>query len=190
MKWLVFSKDRPYQLDAFIRSAVENGQIEKSDITVLHRYDDKYRESLEALYKEHSECYFLTESDFKNQVICWVEKADSLISFATDDAVFTRSVEKEAVSLTMQQNPSVLTFSLRLGMHLDYCYPTAQQQPIPSGQVVSGIFAWDSSLASGDWGYPLSVDGHVFRPAEILEILKRAEYSNPNTLEASMQFYK
>jgi hypothetical protein len=84
-------------------------------------------------------------------------------------------------------NPIVLTFVLRLGLHLDYCYPTSQAQAVPSGQVISGIFAWDSRGAQGDWGYPLSVDGHVFRSHELLQILNAVDFKNPNTLEANIQ---
>jgi hypothetical protein len=187
MKWLVFSRNRAYQLDAFISSASANGGIKKSDITVLHRYDKEYQASLDSLMSEHGDCNFLAEDKFREQVCDWVAQAGGLVSFATDDALFTRSVNHEVIETVMRENPTVLTFVLRLGLHLDYCYPTATKQTVPNGQVISGIFAWDSSVAQGDWGYLLSVDGHVFRSSELLEILKSVNFKNPNTLEANIQ---
>src|SRR5438093_12235405 len=38
----------------------------------------------------------------------------------------------------------------------------------------------------GDWGYPMSLDGHVFRTAEIRPLLERLDYVNPNALEAAL----
>jgi len=40
-----------------------------------------------------------------------------------------------------------------------------------------------------DFGYPLSVDGHIFRTKEILKLTKKVSFSNPNTYEASLQIF-
>lgn len=187
MKWLVFSRNRPFQLDSFLRSASENAEIDKRDISVLHRYDAEYSESLDILKSEHPDCSYIDESNFREQTIEWVNSASDIISFATDDAIFTRKIRSDLAREVLLQNPAILTISLRLGLHLDWCYPTNSKQSVPNGQIISQLFAWDSKTAEGDWGYPLSVDGHIYRKQEILEMLKRLEYKNPNTLEACMQ---
>lgn len=190
MKWLVFSRNRPLQLDAFLRSAKENAGIDEKDVSVLHRYDAEYSESLEILKSEHPSCEFIEESRFREQTVEWIERAPDVISFATDDAMFTREVKSDFVREILLQNPSILTVSLRLGLHLNWCYPTNQQQIVPNGQVVSQLFVWETSSADGDWGYPLSVDGHVYRKKEILELLKLIPFNNPNELEANLQSLK
>lgn len=191
MKWLVFSRNRPFQLDSFLRSAKENARIDKRDISILHLYDSEYSESLRILKSEHPECEFIDETSFREQTLAWVENASSdFLSFATDDAVFTRETRVGTAKEILSQNPAVLTVSLRLGLHLDWCYPMNCQQAVPNGQIFSEVFAWDTRSAEGDWGYPLSVDGHVYRKQEILEMLKRVPFSNPNTLEANLQSMK
>ena len=190
MNWLVFSRNRPLQLDAFLRSAKENAGIDEKNVSVLYRYDVEYNKSLEILKSEHPSCEFIEESHFREQTIEWVERSSDTISFATDDAVFTREVKSDFVREILLQNPSILTVSLRLGLHLNWCYPTNHQQIVPNGQVISQLFIWDTNLADGDWGYPLSVDGHVYRKQEAIEMLKRVAFTNPNMLEANLQVLK
>lgn len=190
MKWLVFSKNRAYQLDAFIRSASKNAGISKSDLTILYKYDPEYLESLKALMNENPECTFIEEVDFKSQTIEWVKNSGFFVSFATDDAIFTRFADVNKACEVLRQNSQIFTFSLRLGLHLDFCYPISQKQQVPNGQIISEIFLWNSNNANGDWNYPLSVDGHIFRSNEILEILEEVDFKNPNTLEANIQAFR
>ena len=39
----------------------------------------------------------------------------------------------------------------------------------------------------GDYGYPLSLDGHIFRSGEIYAFVKNCTYHNPNTMEGAWQ---
>jgi GT2 family glycosyltransferase len=43
---------------------------------------------------------------------------------------------------------------------------------------------WHWQGMEGDWGYPMSLDGHIFRTAQIAPLLERLPYRNPNELEA------
>ena len=187
MKWLVFSRNRPYQLDAFLSTAKKNAGISPQDIFVLYKYDDEYLECLDTLMKEHEGCTFLEETDFRKQVLDWVSESNEFVSFATDDALFTRAFNSDVIEGTLRNNPAVLLFSLRLGLHLDWCYPTNSLQKVPDGQVNFGVFAWNFRSAEADWGYPLSVDGHVFRKDQLLSMVSAIDFKNPNTLEANLQ---
>jgi hypothetical protein len=40
-----------------------------------------------------------------------------------------------------------------------------------------------------DFGYPLSVDGHIFKTKDILKLSNLVGYKNPNTFEASLQIF-
>ena len=59
-----------------------------------------------------------------------------------------------------------------MGLHLDYCYPLSVSQKVPDGQVLDGVFGWNFTNAEHDWAYPLSVDGHVFRSNDMLQMLE------------------
>jgi hypothetical protein len=191
MKWMVFSKDRPYQLDAFLRTAEKNGKIDPADISVLYRYTDGFEKSIDILKKEHPEVNFIAQGDFKKDVMQWLTSQNCVtVSFATDDALFTRDVRSNFVEFILANNPHIKTFSLRLGLHLDHCYPTNSAQSLPNGTLQEGILFWLAESAEGDWNYPLSVDGHVFRREEIVSMFSKFGFSNPNNLESNWQWLK
>jgi hypothetical protein len=48
----------------------------------------------------------------------------------------------------------------------------------------NNVFTWVG--ADGDYGYPMSLDGHIFRTEDIALYLKDGDYSNPNLLESIM----
>jgi len=60
-------------------------------------------------------------------------------------------------------------------------------QPVPTGNTQGEFFIWQWVNSQFDWNYMFSVDGHVFRKSEIYSWISHLDFSNPNTLEASMQ---
>ena len=52
-----------------------------------------------------------------------------------------------------------------------------------------GALSWDWSVHYMDFGYPLSVDGHIFRTKEISKLTKKVSFENPNTYEAALQMF-
>lgn len=187
MRWLVFSRNRAYQLDALLRTLQANGGIDPATVTVLHRYDGRHAAQLDLLRDDYREVAWIEEADFRGQVVDWVKAVgDDLATFATDDALVTRPVDLAPVADALRL-PQVLAFSLRLGLHLDWCYPRHAPQPPPRGVRRGEVFCWRWSEGEADWGYPLSVDGHVFRVPALLWALEQIAFSNPNTLEANLQ---
>jgi hypothetical protein len=53
-----------------------------------------------------------------------------------------------------------------------------------------GALSWDWSVHYLDFGYPLSVDGHIFRTKDILKLTKKVGFTNPNTFEAALQIFE
>ncbi len=118
---------------------------------------------------------------FKTDVLGLVPLT-GFVSFFVDDQVFVREWdEREAVA----------GLSLRLGVHLSKCYPTASIQSLPSFRVRSdGRLEWAWREGDGDWGYPLSIDGHVFEARELRAFVGAVECRSPNTLEAALQAFR
>jgi hypothetical protein len=110
---------------------------------------------------------------------------DGKIFFLVDDIVFTEMVDyRFLVSLNLSET----VFSLRMGEHLDYSYVVASKQPLPATlEVQENCLTWKWRDGSLDWGYPLSVDGHIFTIAEVLLWAKHLNYSSPSSFEDSLQ---
>ena len=161
--------------------------MSEGQITVLYRYDDQYSSALEEVKKEFSDCIFLQDDNFKNQVCDFLSSGSEHCFFLVDDIVFRKQIDLRTCENILSHNPNVLTFSLRLGLHLNYCYPMQEVQHVPNGQVQQGMFLWDWTRGHHDWGYPFSVDGHVFRKAQLLDWCKHLEFYNPNTFEGEIQ---
>jgi hypothetical protein len=182
---MVFSRNRPMQLHCLLESIEKYTNLSK--IKVLHRYDDRYVEGLKQVQLLHPSVEFLEEVGFESQVKSFLSKGEKHCTFFVDDIVVKDEIDFTHVCNVLENNPPFLTFSLRLGTHLTKCYPNNSQQQVPNGSINSGFFIWGWKGASHDWGYPLSVDGHVFRRAELESWCNHLKFKNPNQFESVMQ---
>lgn len=113
--------------------------------------------------------------------------------FLVDDDIFIAPVDLGAFALDCSTDT---IGSLRLGSNLNWCYPRNSEQQLPrfidldcdpteERHVQYISWYWEEGIL--DWGYPLSLDGHVFNTTDIQIILKHAIFHSPNTLEAHIQ---
>lgn len=122
---------------------------------------------------------FYGQRDFKKDFEGMLPDRGPVIFFV-DDQIFVRDWNAEA-------RPGL---SLRLGRNLTRCYPTNSAQPLPKFRSAGGgLLRWTWGDGHGDWGYPLSLDGHVLDSGELKSMLVQLDYASPNQLEASLQRY-
>lgn len=158
-----------------------------SRINVLHRYDPEFVDSLNQVKSVHQDVNWVQEESFRDDSLRLVASSNDYCAFLVDDILFKEETQVNSIIDVMQKNQSVFCFSLRLGLHLNYCFPTDSQMNVPNGSVMNGLFAWLWKGCSYDWGYPLSLDGHVFRKGQILELMNAIPFKNPNELESNLQ---
>jgi len=182
---IVFSKDRAMQLDLFLRGF--NKMVKDSDtykINVLYTYsNDEFKNGYGVLYELYPDVCFHFESDFKQDLLDLVDVEKRHTVFFVDDNVFKDYLDFYDRQMDVfNEDGSILCRSLRLSRTLSYCYPTQKPmlQPKFDG---NGVYNW--KRAEGDYGYPMSVDGHIYRTSELLPYLS-GTYTNPSTFEGSM----
>jgi hypothetical protein len=177
MNVIIFSKDRAAQLDLLLRSMPEF----PLNVNILYNYsNDKFSAAYDQMLDEQDQVndeQFTEQDDFKENLIDIVAQSDPLIVFFTDDDIFINPLP-EIPDLP----DNVACLSLRLNPHMDYCYTLNRPQKPPKMQ--NNI--WDWRNADADYGYPMSLDGHIFRTADILPLLEKLDYHNPNTLEGQL----
>lgn len=190
---IIFSKDRAIQLHALLASFFE---LVKGDATiyVLYTISDYEHETayedVRKIFKEQN-VKFIKEKDFRRDLI---EVLDAISTkkmfFLVDDIIFTEPFE---LSDFIKYNTKKYVPSLRMGRNLTYAYTTQQEQPLPNfirdELADNNKFIWKWENGSLDWGYPLSVDGHLFDSREIGTLIKNSNFKAPNTLEESLQLY-
>ncbi|MDD2237827.1 MAG: hypothetical protein PHG65_11545 [Kiritimatiellae bacterium] len=193
---LCFSKDRPLQLDGYLRS-VHRWFAHPPEITVLYTStDSEIRDGYEELKREHPEVHFLPEQDFALQVLQWLDAVQTpLVLFGCDDVVYYQPVNVNVAGQVLREHPDVLGFSLRLGLNI--CHTHTRDDPIPPPAFITQepILRWRWANAASDWGYPFELNGTLYRVERVRSILhlleklrqgdSRVEWRHPNFLESS-----
>lgn len=179
MTTIVFSKDRAMQLEAFLRS-YKRHVAPLRGIFILYAASSEYHEKA---YREVFDAYqfavpVLQSDSFKMDVLRLVPVEGNVVFFV-DDQVFIRPwivVEESGLSL-------------RHGLHLTRNYNSndAPQAIPPYETLDDGRISWRWADGEMAWGYPLSLDGHVYHAGEMRAMIEAIEFRSPNTLESELQ---
>lgn len=180
---VVFSKDRAMQLEAFLHSKELLVVSSIDDLVYVYytassiAHGKAYRE----VFKSYPWSVPRLQGSFKHDIVQLVPR-NGLFSFFCDDQIFVRP---------WREMEAVPGLSLRLGAHLTMCYPTRQPQPLPTFRSLGeDRLTWSWADGHGDWGYPLSLDGHVFDAGRLREMVTVLNFNSPNSLEAALQLFK
>lgn len=188
---IIFSKDRPAQLDLLLRSLKQNAPAFYDRALVVYKPTTVgFAEGYLTCEKEHPSVLFFEElhhtESFGGQVLVHLSNADTKIAFFVDDDVIYRPLPVPNPAAWLDLFPETLAFSLRLGRNTRFCYPLNRQQAGPNRIGLGEFDMWRWSVEDGDNAYPGSLDGHIFRRDQLLEMLDGAEFSNPNQLEEAL----
>jgi hypothetical protein len=186
---IIFSYDRPLQLYALLESiAIHVDGLQ--DIFVIYRSSNPVFESgYKKVKQDFSAVHYMCQGnnpakDFKQLTVkAFQQNNTKYVLFAVDDIVVKEDVDLNDVILRMDRH-NAYGFYLRLGLHLDYCYALDTKMMVPKVQAFDGAYTWYFNAATGDWGYPHTVDMTVYRKKDIAESILHMSYENPNLLEA------
>jgi len=189
---IIFSKNRANQLELFLRSMkFYFKEFSESTINVLYTYsDDNFKAGYDKLFTIHkdSNIKYIKETDvFKHHVLLLLNPEILYTVFFVDDIVFKNPFSLESKQFKLfSMNNDILTLSLRLHPNLTYCYAAGFRISPPSFDS-NLLFKWYGQ--QGDYGYPMSLDGHFFRTNDILPIIKVISFNNPNSFESILSNY-
>lgn len=190
---IIFSKDRPAQLDLLLRSMKQNAPAFAENCRVILRDGEEYAASYAICEREHREVIFdreRPEAGFQWLVGHWLRVlAGAKVAFFVDDDVIYRPLPVAHPAAFLDLFPATLCFSLRLGRNTTECYPLRCSQEQPLSSVLGYDFiAWDwrDTTTQHDFAYPASLDGHIFRRDWLLEMLRDEPFTNPNQLEEAL----
>jgi glycosyltransferase involved in cell wall biosynthesis len=116
------------------------------------------------------------KSNFKQLILHTLNRSQNeAVLFLTDDSLFYRNI-------SLPKLPDKQTvFSLRHGANLDG----------GNYHTTSAGIEWDiyENNEDTDWGYPFSIDGHVYNRETLAEIFQKIIFNSPNTLEGHIAHY-
>jgi len=191
---VVFSKNRAAQLHLALYSIRKNFP-DISDITVLYTHTtDEFKEGYEItqlFFPSSERVNWVEESNFENDTIDILNKGCDHVCFFTDDDIVYRKVYDscESICQIFDEYSDLFTVSLRLGKnvymqnvwrHLHCELP--QETAMFNRKYV--LWNWRTLLSpDGYYSYPFSVDGHIYRTKEVLNIISKYDFDTPNALE-------
>lgn len=192
---IIFSKDRASQTSACVRSFYkhfkEAADEQKTKVTILYKassdsFHGGYEKVKNAL--QYSNLSWIKENNFRSQTIDLVTGIDcKKIMFLVDDIVFVKPFSLSDHQIQLVDHHMILATSLRLHPGITHCYATDKPSSVPKF-VKQCIWTWNTS--EGDWGYPMSVDGNVYRSEMMKRLVPGLQFSNPNSFEAALDNIK
>jgi hypothetical protein len=173
------------QLDAFLRSVQEHASAAYTLVCVLYTTtSDRHGEAYAKLSDIYRDVEWVEESSFLNDLIGIVraEPQEPFTVFHTDDDVFFRTFSAP------EPRDDEVCFSLRLGLNTVYSYAFDAPERVAGSTLDNGRLRWTwREQEPGSFAYPLSLNGHVFRTADVERWLGEVTFGNPNELEAALQ---
>jgi len=182
---LIVSKDRPCQLDLFLRSMLENFLV-PYESTVLYTYsNDFYKEGYDIvidLYKDKFN--FVKESDFKQDVLNSLNINNKYFTSLGDDTVVIDKVELTKEFKIFDENISILALNYRMGPNIEIVFQGRGPEVLPSF-IDGNIWNWQSAKAK-NWHYSMSMMGQFYRMFDMINYLPTLGFSNPTMFEGYM----
>lgn len=193
---LVFSKDRPLQMDLLLRTLRAN-VARAPEIHVLYRASsDAYREAYTKVFSENKALAIVPhmEKSFRDDLlrICRASDCGSVM-FLVDDIAFIRLVDLDEIAALSRQGHIV---SIRLGQNITHAQTEGgaiRRIPplMPVKGMTSRLLSWKWSNADpGHWSLPTALDGNVLPLPELIPVLETTVFKAPNSLEAAIGQYR
>jgi len=207
---IIFSRDRAMQLNLLLDSIVQFDTKKLLDINILYftsssLFKQGY-EKLKLLYPKYkwyeNTAYSIpnytlnfnllywhnyyswlkykhlrnNKTNFKDLLVDILSKSPlSSVMFLTDDSFFYRNIEMPNV------NDRISSISLRHGAQL-----TGGKYETFEDHIEWDVYQNDFFT---DWGYPFSIDGHIYDRNIILKIARKLIFNNPNSFEGNVVGY-
>lgn len=195
IKCVIMSKDRAPQLQLLLDS-IELNAPNLFDISVIFKASTKeFDDGYGILRSRKQNVAWIREANFRAHVESLLDTKYKYFAFATDDSIVYRNLDNllggrayEEIDDFFTKNFDVLCYSLRLGenvTHENYYGGPEFPKCYMYSNGVSRAWNW-KVMAPSTMGYPLSVDMHVFATQTLKEIVARATFDTPNSLEGNM----
>ena len=213
---IIFSYDRAMQLSYLIESYIRQ-QTTILDLFIIYSYSSpEYKEAYDIIIEKYPNINWNKETRFHQKTYnkpwnfsyiwnyyWWIkypflrtkksnfrdillnilkQREYPFVMFLTDDSFFLRNIDIVEQSLQeIRQLPQKTSYSLRHGANLRGGIYDQNSQIIHFNVYENDI--------KTDWGYPFSVDGHIYDRETINRISRKVLFNNPNTYESNIMTF-
>jgi hypothetical protein len=162
---IVFTKNRPLQLDAYLRSLYRFFPGELFRTYILYKVE-LFEKEYERLFDSYSDCVIIRETDFHSDFLEILNRVDTkYILFGIDDVVFYDSVEFSLIDETFDKHADdIFGFTLRFS-------PESLKD---SNDVITNIQAAGQNVYRLDWRNGRT--SHTRYPFELCATIYSSEF--------------
>jgi hypothetical protein len=189
---IVFSKDRPLQLEGCLESFQENFRDTfLPEINVVYTTSSK---QMYAAYQDLQKRFPLVTWELEFPGACRlltneiVQRTKATYTmFLTDDCVFVRpwSLADDPLG-AIGEFPQAVHSCLLL-MHPGITERGRVTPPVPENIMsCSGAFVWNWSLGDGPYGYPMGIDGVIYRTEFLQPLIAGIGFNSPSMLSVTL----
>ena len=183
---LIPSKDRACQLRLLLESITQNANDIFTKIHIIYTAsNDEYQAGYLKLQEEEilDNIEWQREKDFtKDFVGSIIDYSSDYICGIVDDCIFYKKLPSGVELIEKQFEDDVFCFSFRMGLNTttqNYLQPGRKYYLKRENATVDHHFVkwnwrdWDSIL---NYGYPISLDGHIYRGSELAELTTKYKF--------------
>jgi len=184
---IVFSRDRAAQLKIFLDSAIKNAPEFKLNVIYGHT-NEAFEQGYDTIIKDedYEGVNFIKEESLRDQALKTLKSDFDHSCFFLDDDIIYKKVSAEDVIKSIKDDEDVVCFSLRLGKNTTYCYTIGEDNVMHDIDEDGDIMKWDWKLHYLDFGYPFSLNGHIFRTRDIYKLVRKAKFATIEEMEMQL----
>lgn len=138
---------------------------------------------------KYYDCKLIKVNDLKNDLISEIKNDLNCNFLILDENKLCYSDLKTIEIENCLKNDDIFCFSLSLGKNITFCSNMNCDNIFKPSEEKNGILYWDWSIHYMDFGYPLNLDGTVYRGKELLKFLKNINFQNSLELENGLQIF-
>jgi hypothetical protein len=179
MNLIIFSKDRPAQLELLLRSFKRFwADWDKQKIKILFKVTgEDYFAGYKRVVRVHPEFTYWNEDSiggsFKDALLMGIEDTEEMTAFEVDDDVMIRPFDLTMPQVKrFQRDKSIMCVNLRMDREYNYCADRDEWMTVPKFENDT----WEWKYSRLDWGYPMSVVFNIFRTKEIKPLVERLKF--------------
>ena len=188
MNIIVFSKNRAAQLELFLRSMKKYfKEFNDHQIKILYKgTSHEFIKGYDKLKDIHPDTNIIWKEDidFQKCLVELFDKKEKYTVFFVDDIVFKEPFSiKDDKFKFFEKRLDIISLALRLHPRLNYSYPPNMNMRTPNFDK-DLVYRWIWQDAC--YGYPMSLDGNIYKSMDIYFYITNLKYDGPNSLEAQM----
>jgi len=180
MKTLIIFNKNEENLNLLIES-LEKNIIGNNEIIIFDQN--------KILKKDNFNYEIFYVENLKNQMISIIKQdLNSNYTIIDENKFCYDQVKLDEIDNTLS-NEEIFCFSLSLGKNITFCSNMNCDNVFIPIKEDNNIMYWDWSVHYMDFGYPLNLDGTVYRGKELIKFIKNINFENSLELENNLQIF-